>query len=113
MAECIFCRIANKELNSRIVLETDDVVAFQDLNPQAPTHILIVPRRHITGLDACQDSDGALLGKIQLAAKELAARFGLQGGYRLVVNNGRGAGQSVDHLHYHLLGGRRMNWPPG
>lgn len=113
MADCLFCRIANKEVNSKIVLENDDLVAFQDLNPQAPTHILIVPRKHISGLSECAGEDVQLLGKIQLAAKELALKFQLAKGFRLVVNNGRDAGQAVAHLHYHLLGGRRMNWPPG
>ena len=113
MADCIFCRIVNKEIDSRIVLENDDLVAFQDLNPHAPTHILIVPRKHIPGLSECTGEDVQLLGKIQLAAKELALKFQLAKGFRLVVNNGRDAGQAVGHLHYHLLGGRRMNWPPG
>ena len=113
MADCIFCKIANQEIKARIVREDEDFVAFLDNNPQAPTHILIIPKKHISGLDACSESDIALLGKIQLAAAALAKEHKLEGGFRLVANNGRGAGQSVDHLHYHLLGGRRMNWPPG
>ena len=112
-SDCIFCRIAGKEIPSQVVLETDDLVAFKDLNPQAPTHILIVPKRHIESLSAVQDADAELLGRLQLAARDLANKGGLEGGYRLIINNGRGAGQSVFHLHYHLLGGRRFNWPPG
>ncbi len=113
MSDCIFCRIINKDIKSRIVLETDEIIAFHDLNPQSPVHILILPKKHIPGLSECGEEDAAVLGKIQLSAKELAGKFGISEGYRLVVNNGRDAGQSVDHVHYHLLGGRRMGWPPG
>lgn len=113
MADCVFCKIANGDIKARLVRETPELVAFLDLNPQAPTHILIVPRKHIDGLSKCTAEDEALLGKIQLMAAELAAELGLSTGYRLVTNNGRWAGQSVDHLHYHLLGGRRLGWPPG
>jgi len=113
MADCVFCKIANGDIKARLVRETPELVAFLDLNPQAPTHILIVPRQHIAGLAQCKAADEALLGKIQLLAADLAAELGLTGGFRLVTNNGRGAGQSVEHLHYHLLGGRRMAWPPG
>lgn len=112
MSNCIFCKIAAGQIQSRIVYETEDIVAFVDLNPQAPTHILIVPVRHISKLTAAGPEDLELLGKIQLAAKDIAEQFGLKD-FRLVTNNGKGAGQSVDHLHYHLLAGRRMNWPPG
>ncbi len=93
-------------------MENDDLVAFLDLNPHAPTHVLIVPRKHLASLDACTKADIELLGKIQLAAVELAKQFKLDS-FRLVTNNGKGAGQSVAHLHYHMLGGRRMGWPPG
>lgn len=113
MADCVFCKIASGDLKARLVRETPELVAFMDLNPQAPTHILIAPRRHIASLAACKNEDEALLGKIQLLAAEIAAELGVSGGFRLVTNCGRAAGQSVDHLHYHLLGGRRMNWPPG
>jgi len=98
---------------ARLVHETDNLVAFLDLNPQAPTHILIVPKKHIASLAAAGQADAALLGEIQLVAAELAKKYSLEKGFRLVTNNGKWAGQSVDHLHYHLLGGRRMNWPPG
>ncbi|MFH1619736.1 MAG: histidine triad nucleotide-binding protein [bacterium] len=113
MADCIFCKIVNKEVGATVVLENDDLVAFHDLNPQAPTHLLIVPKKHVEKLSDCGPQDTELLGKIQLAAKALAEQFELVNGFRLVVNNGKGAGQAVNHLHYHLIGGRRMNWPPG
>ena len=113
MSDCIFCKIINKEMKSRIIHETEDIIAFLDNNPQAPTHILILPKKHISALSAVSEEDALLLGKIQVAAAELAKKHGLDKGFRLVTNNGRGAGQSVDHLHYHLLGGRRFIWPPG
>lgn len=112
MADCVFCKIAAGQIKSRIVYETEDVIAFIDLNPQAPTHFIIIPIKHIAKLSAATSADLELLGKIQLAAVELAKQFNIKD-FRLVSNNGRGAGQSVDHLHYHLLAGRRMNWPPG
>lgn len=113
MFGCIFCKIAQKEINSKIVYETDDILAFHDLNPQAPVHILIISKKHITKLSDSSHEDIELLGKIQFAAKELALKMNLEDGFRLVVNNGNKAGQAVYHLHYHLLGGRKMNWPPG
>lgn len=113
MAECLFCKIVRKEVQSQILFENDEVVAFRDINPQAPTHILIVSRKHITGLSTAADDDSQVLGSIQKAARDLAYKEGLHEGFRVVTNNGRGAGQSVDHLHYHLLGGRRFAWPPG
>lgn len=111
--DCIFCRIVSGELSSQKVFEDTDAVAFKDLNPQAPTHVLIVPKKHIASLSAVGDADVALLGHLQKLARDLAKLGGLDSGFRLVMNNGRGAGQTVDHLHYHLLGGRRMTWPPG
>ena len=113
MVECIFCKIAGHEINARFVHETDELAAFQDLNPQAPTHILIVSKKHVAGLSACDDDDKALLGHLQRVAAAVAKKAGISAGYRLLTNNGRAAGQSVDHLHYHLLGGRSMQWPPG
>lgn len=110
--DCIFCKIAEGAVRSQKVYEDDHVVAFKDLNPQAPTHVLIIPRRHIAGLSASGADDEALLGKLQAAARVVAAELKLAS-FRLVTNDGRDAGQSVDHLHYHLLGGRRMGWPPG
>ncbi|MCX5793845.1 MAG: histidine triad nucleotide-binding protein [Elusimicrobia bacterium] len=113
MANCLFCKIASGEINSRIVYEDPDVLAFMDLNPQAPTHILIIPRRHLDRLTSAAPEDAELLGKLQLAAAKIAADLKVEGAFRLVTNNGRGAGQSVDHLHYHLLAGRKLMWPPG
>ncbi|MDD5656875.1 MAG: histidine triad nucleotide-binding protein [Elusimicrobia bacterium] len=113
MNDCIFCKIAARRIPSQNVYEDESAAAFKDLNPQAPVHILIVPKKHISGLDACRREDAALLGHLQLVAAKLAAENGIAGGYRLLTNNGRGAGQSVDHLHYHLLGGRPLAWPPG
>lgn len=112
MADCIFCKIANGETQSRAVYEDEDVFAFKDLNPQAPTHILIVPKAHLSRLSEAEEEDVDLLGKLQLAAVKIAKELGIKD-FRLVTNNGRGAGQSVEHLHYHLLSGRRMLWPPG
>ncbi|WP_428897471.1 histidine triad (HIT) family protein [Parelusimicrobium proximum] len=109
---CIFCEIASGAKQTRAVYETEDVFAFKDLNPQAPTHILIIPKEHIDRLDASDDSHIELLGKIQRAAAIIAKELKLKD-FRLVTNNGKGAGQTVDHLHYHLLAGRRFLWPPG
>jgi histidine triad (HIT) family protein len=113
MADCIFCRIAAGELPSAIVREDDQAVAFRDTNPQAPTHVLIVPRRHIASLDAAVPDDRSVLGHLLLLAQQIARDEGLNSGYRLVLNTGSGAGQTVFHLHLHLLGGRTLNWPPG
>lgn len=113
MADCIFCKIASGELNARIVYEDPDILAFSDLNPQAPTHILLIPRRHIPRLSLAEETDLELLGKMQLAAAKTAKLLKVEDAFRLVMNNGRAVGQSVDHLHYHLLAGRKMMWPPG
>jgi len=113
MKDCIFCRIAAGEIPATVVFKDDEVVAFRDLSPQAPVHLLLVPRRHIASLDEAHAADASLLGRLLLAAKDLAAREGIAGGYRLVNNCGPSAGQSVFHVHLHLLGGRPMGWPPG
>jgi histidine triad (HIT) family protein len=110
---CIFCRIARKEIPSGIVYEDTDVLAFRDLNPQAPTHVLVIPKRHVASLDDLVEADAVLLGAMMLAAKRVAAAEGLAGGYRVVTNCGADAGQSVSHVHLHVLGGRPMAWPPG
>lgn len=112
-ADCLFCKIAAKQIPSKIVYEDDDVFAFEDIGPQAPTHILICPRKHFGSLNEATTKDQAVLGKVQLVAAELARKLDLLDGYRTVLNNGRGAGQSVFHLHLHLLGGRAFRWPPG
>src|SRR6267143_544189 len=112
-ANCLFCKIAAKKIPSKIVYADDEVFAFEDISPQAPTHILICPRKHFASLDEAGVGDQAVLGKLQLVAAQLARNLNLVGGYRTVVNNGSGAGQSVFHLHLHLLGGRAFRWPPG
>jgi histidine triad (HIT) family protein len=113
MSACVFCRIVRGEAPARIVYQDKDVTAFQDLRPRAPTHILIVPNRHIAGVAGVEPEDSALLGKLFIIARRLAEQEGIVNGYRLVVNNGPRAGQSVFHLHVHLLGGRPLGWPPG
>lgn len=113
MSKTIFERICAKEIPAHIVYEDDQVVAFRDINPQAPVHVLLVPRRPIPRLGDATAADAALLGHLLLKAAEVAKQLGLAHGYRLVINNGRDAGESVPHLHCHLLGGRAMDWPPG
>jgi histidine triad (HIT) family protein len=113
MAECIFCKIAAGEIPARIVHQDEHVVAFEDLNPQAPTHILIIPRKHFVTLNDAGPEDSAVLGHIHLLAAKIAAQRGIADGYRTVLNNGARAGQTVAHLHLHVLGGRQMTWPPG
>ena len=112
-ASCVFCKIAAKQIPSKIVYEDADLFAFEDISPQAPTHILVCPRKHVVSLHEATAEDEALLGKLQLVAAQLARERNLLDGYRTVLNNGRGAGQSVFHLHLHLLGGRQFRWPPG
>lgn len=112
MSDCLFCKIAARKLPTQLVYEDDGCAAFRDIDPKAPTHVLIVPKRHIASLSAATDADAALLGAMQRVAARIAEQFGLKS-FRLVTNNGRGAGQTVEHLHYHLLGGRAMTWPPG
>ncbi len=112
-ADCLFCKIAAKKLPSKIVYEDPDLFAFEDISPQAPTHILICPHKHFASLNEATTEDQALLGRLQLVAAQLARERKLLDGYRTVLNNGAGAGQSVFHLHLHLLGGRQFRWPPG
>jgi histidine triad (HIT) family protein len=114
MSDCIFCKIGRKEIPSRIAYEDRQVVAFEDVNPQAPTHTLIIPKEHFATLNDISQQEEALLGHMTLVAVRLAKEKGLQEeGYRLVTNCMEGAGQSVFHIHLHLLGGRRFAWPPG
>lgn len=114
MSECLFCRIGAGEIDADVVHRTDHVVAFRDMNPQAPTHILIIPTHHIESAAAIEDRNGHLLAEIFQAAAHLAKAEGIADrGWRLVTNVGPDAGQSVQHLHFHLLGGRSMRWPPG
>ena len=113
-SDCLFCRIIAGEIPSTRVFEDDRVVAFKDINPQAPHHVLICPRRHMATLNDVTADDEALMGRIVRTASELAGRMGdAETGYRIVANCQEGAGQSVFHIHFHLLGGRRLGWPPG
>lgn len=112
--DCLFCKIAGKEIPAQIVFENKDIVAFRDIAPQAPVHILIITKKHIPGLNDVTVQDAALIGQIQYVAKELAKTENIsEDGYRLVLNCGKNAGQAVAHIHYHLLGGRKFKWPPG
>jgi histidine triad (HIT) family protein len=108
---CLFCRIVRGEIPARIVREDDHTVAFRDIDPKAPTHVLVIPRVHVASLDEARDP--ALVGQLMLAAAEVAASEGIAGGYRTVINTGADAGQTVHHLHVHVLGGRKLTWPPG
>jgi histidine triad (HIT) family protein len=111
---CPFCRIIAGELPGRRLFETERVFAFEDARPQAPVHLLIIPKDHIASLDDAPEGSEALLGEVLLAARRAAREKGIDGtGYRIVLNTGPDAGQAVFHIHFHLLGGRRMNWPPG
>ncbi len=110
--ECVFCKIVSKEVKADIVYEDVDVIAFKDLNPQAPTHILIVPKKHIESILKITDEDVELVGKIIYTAKKIAEKYNITD-FRIVNNCGKKAGQSVFHIHFHLLAGRRMAWPPG
>ena len=110
---CIFCEIAAKRIPSKIVHEDADVLAFHDVTPQAPTHVLVIPKQHLRDLDGTTPEHQSLLGHLLLVAKDVAAKQGLARGYRVVMNRGADGGQSVDHLHVHVLGGRAMKWPPG
>lgn len=110
---CLFCKIVAKQIPAKILFEDDDVLAFHDINPGAPTHVLVIPKEHLTSLRDGTPEHTALLGKLLLACAKAADLSGLTGGYRVVANTGPDAGQSVFHLHLHVLGGRSMAWPPG
>lgn len=112
--DCLFCRIAAGEVESDVVAEGERWLAFRDVNPQAPIHVLVIPREHVTHLEELEDDQRDLAGELLLAARDVARREGVaEDGYRLVANTKREAGQSVFHLHLHVLGGRGMGWPPG
>jgi histidine triad (HIT) family protein len=113
MPKTIFKRIIDKEIPAKILYEDDQCLAFHDIGPQAPTHVLVIPKQEIASLAATTDADEALLGHLLLVVRKLAEQLGLSGGYRVVMNCGPDGGQSVDHLHLHLLGGRPLTWPPG
>ena len=110
---CLFCKIVKKEIPSTVVLENAHVLAFKDLHPAAPTHVLVIPKEHLTGIHDATEKDATMLGHLMVAGRDVAEQLGLGNGYRLVINNGPDAGQSVHHLHLHVLGGRPMAWPPG
>jgi histidine triad (HIT) family protein len=114
MTDCLFCKIGAGEIPADVVFETDDVLAFRDINPQAPTHVLIIPKRHIASINELAEGDADIVGRLFLAAKAIARSEGFdEPGYRVVMNCNAAAGQTVFHIHLHLLGGRDLRWPPG
>mgnify|MGYP001773633491 CR=1 FL=1 len=116
MNNCIFCKIVGKEAYAKIIYEDDDVIAFEDINPQAKIHYLIIPKKHIVGIQEISKNDVSLVGKLFLVARKIAEKLNInnyENGYRLVFNVGRDTGQSVFHLHLHFLAGRKFKWPPG
>ncbi len=114
MSACIFCRIVDGDIPAKIALEDEQALAFEDSNAQAPVHILVIPKRHITSVDDCRESDQALLSHLLLTCSKVARIKNLaESGYRIVTNIGADGGQTVPHIHFHVLGGRRMAWPPG
>ena len=113
MSDTIFGKIIRREIPANIVYEDDLVLAFKDVNPQAPVHILLIPKKPIPRVSEASSDDHDLLGHLLLTVKKVAEEAGLQDGYRVVINNGKDGGQTVDHLHLHILGGRQMQWPPG
>lgn len=114
MADCLFCRIAAKQVPAKVVAETDDALAFHDIAPKAPVHVLVIPKKHVPSLNHLAPEDAALAGRLTLLAKDVAEKFGVAtSGWRAVWNCGPDAGQTVFHIHLHVLGGRQLEWPPG
>jgi histidine triad (HIT) family protein len=114
MEDCLFCKIVNKEISSKIVFENDSLLAFEDINPQAPIHILIIPKEHFASLKEIPGDKKGILAELLLAARQIAKEKAISDqGYRIVLNTGKESGQAVFHIHFHLLGGRQMTWPPG
>lgn len=113
MSDCIFCKIAAKEIPSAIIYEDEQILAFKDIEPQAPVHVLIIPKKHIDSANDVQEEDKEIIGKIFLKIKDIAKELDLDNGYRIVNNCGEDGLQTVNHIHFHLLGGRKMQWPPG
>ncbi len=111
--DCVFCKIITGEIPAEKVYETNQIVAFRDIRAQAPVHVVIATRNHIEKLTELKDNDAGLMGTLILAARDIATKEGIGQGFRLVANNGEDGGQSVFHIHFHLLGGRKMGWPPG
>lgn len=112
MDSCLFCRIIAGEIPSRKVYEDDSVYAFYDINPQAPVHVLLIPKKHIARIENLEPSDADVMGHLMVAARKVGDLLGLSNGYRIVFNNGADGGQEVEHIHLHLLGGLKMGWPP-
>ncbi|HEY9790336.1 MAG TPA: histidine triad nucleotide-binding protein [Candidatus Obscuribacterales bacterium] len=110
-SNCIFCKVVDKQIPSKLVKESNDYVVIRDINPQAPTHVLIVPKQHVRNIAEFEDADA--LGRLFQVARDIANNEGLENGFRVVVNTGTDGGQTVDHLHIHVLGGRALGWPPG
>ena len=113
MTDCLFCKIVTREIDSQVVAETDNALAFRDINPGAPTHVLVIPKEHIASAQELESSHADLLAELFALMSQVAEQEGLTGGHRLVTNVGSDAGQTVHHLHFHVLGGRAMSWPPG
>lgn len=113
MSDCLFCRILRGEIPAKKVFEDEHTYAFEDINPQAPTHVLVIPKRHVRGLKEAAPEDAELIGRCHVTAARIARERGIEDGYRTVLNVGPHSGQSVFHLHVHLIGGRHMSWPPG
>ena len=113
MADCIFCMLANHDIPTNVVYEDDEMFCFHDAEPQAPVHVLLIPKKHIESIDDIKPEDAELIGRMMLKIKDIAADLGLENGYRVVINTGEEGGQTVKHLHVHLLGKRSMKWPPG
>lgn len=111
---CIFCKITNREIPTKILYEDNQIIAFEDINPQAPTHILLIPKEHFASLNDIPEEKKEILSHLLLRARNIAQELGIkENGYRIVLNTGKNSGQDVFHIHFHLLGGRRMTWPPG
>jgi histidine triad (HIT) family protein len=114
MKDCIFCKIINNEIPSKKVYEDENILAFEDINPKAPVHILIIPKKHFDSLNEIPEDKKDIISELMLTAKKIAAIMNIdKKGYRIVLNTGKDSGQEVSHIHFHLLGGRRMTWPPG
>lgn len=111
---CLFCKIIKREISAEILCENSDILAFRDINPQAPTHILVIPKKHIATVNDVEEKDQSLMGQMILTARNIAAQEGIADkGYRLVLNTNDEGGQEIHHIHLHILGGRKMSWPPG
>ncbi|OGC08646.1 histidine triad nucleotide-binding protein [candidate division WOR-1 bacterium RIFOXYD2_FULL_36_8] len=114
MNDCLFCKIINKQIPAEILVENEDVLAFNDINPQAPIHILVIPKTHIASISQVKKEHSQIISKIIKTIQNIAQKTGIiESGFRVVANHGSDAGQAVDHLHFHILGGRKMQWPPG